>query len=346
MKTGSRPPGQADVAKKAGVSISTVSLALRNDARIPLVTQQRVRKAAKALNYRPDPILAALVARRDQGRTRRTYSNIAALVDDRWLSSGTWPGWHTACMRGMQAGCERLGYSLDAIHIARDLMAARNPDRLLNSRGIRGVVLMPLANHEVKPALEWERYSAIALGNPPDALPLHRVGGDAFAAMSIACQHLAALGYRRLGLAHSKEAEKRMRYEWAGSFSKESLLESGLQLIPPYLPDDWNAADFLRWVDKSAPDCVITNHALVVTWLESGGWKIPRDIGVALLTSNFSVLPNVSGVAQHLEVTGEAAIEQLHTLLLRGETGFPAVPKEILIRPHWQEGRTLRTEKK
>lgn len=49
-----------DVAKLAGVSQPTVSRALRGDSRIAQATRERVRAAASALGYSPDPIGRAL----------------------------------------------------------------------------------------------------------------------------------------------------------------------------------------------------------------------------------------------------------------------------------------------
>ena len=49
-----------DVARAAGVHQTTVSLALRNDPRLPAATRERIQAHAKKLGYRPDPMLAAL----------------------------------------------------------------------------------------------------------------------------------------------------------------------------------------------------------------------------------------------------------------------------------------------
>lgn len=55
-----------DLARAAGVSTTTVSLALRDDARISQATRARVQAVAAQLGYSRDPALAALVALRDE----------------------------------------------------------------------------------------------------------------------------------------------------------------------------------------------------------------------------------------------------------------------------------------
>ena len=50
---------QKDLAVHLGMSQSGISMALRGDPRIGKATQARVRAAADALGYRPDPVMGA-----------------------------------------------------------------------------------------------------------------------------------------------------------------------------------------------------------------------------------------------------------------------------------------------
>ena len=47
------------IAEAAGVSVATVSMALRNSERITPETREKVRAIATEMNYRPDPLIAA-----------------------------------------------------------------------------------------------------------------------------------------------------------------------------------------------------------------------------------------------------------------------------------------------
>lgn len=337
-----RRPTLKDVGARAGLSASAASLALRSDPRIPAATQARVRRAARALGYRPDPMLAALVARRQNTTIRTTRANLAALVDDRWPG---WPGlaWMDAFVDGMKRTCQQLGYALDVLRISRDLGVPRVADRLLFSRGISGVVLLPLVDHNIALDFRWNQYAAIAIGNPPPTLPLSRVGSDAFKGMQITCERLHAMGYRRIGYANSLSAERRLRHEWVGALGKEFLLRrSELTIVPPFLPEEMSGAGFAAWLGAERPDVVIANDMRVHGWLGEQGRAVPKDVGFVMLNRDFTEMPGVAGIRQHLDIAGATAIEQLHTMLLRGETGFPEVPKEVLIQPRWVDGNTLR----
>ena len=51
------------IAVSLGVSPATVSMALRNDPKIPLATRRRVQKAADCIGYRPDAKIAERMSR-------------------------------------------------------------------------------------------------------------------------------------------------------------------------------------------------------------------------------------------------------------------------------------------
>ena len=145
-----------------------------------------------------------------------------------------------------------------------------------------------------------------------------------------------------MGLAHPLGAERRLRYEWLGALAKEAFLaNSDLEIVVPCLPDEFTPEVLLAWVKANRPEAVITNFPPIIEWLRAGGWRVPEDVGVAVLNRDLTAV-TAAGVSQHVDVSGEAAIEQLHMLLLRGETGFAAQPRELLVRPHWVDGPTLR----
>ena len=61
-----------DVAKEAGVSITTVSRVVNDNYPVKIETRQRVEEAIKKLNYRPNPIAVSLV--------RKTTNIIGVIV--------------------------------------------------------------------------------------------------------------------------------------------------------------------------------------------------------------------------------------------------------------------------
>lgn len=338
---GEKSPTLKDVGSLAGVTAATASMALRKDPRISPGTQKRVLQAAAKLKYRPDPTLAALVSRRNGG-SRKTYSNMAVVVDDRWLRDGKVQLWMARFFEGMKRMGRQLGYQVDVLFYPRDIKPGVNADRILHSRGIRGIALFPTPGDQRELTLDWEQYALVVIGHP--ALPKmpHRVGSDPFAAMNMVCAKLKAGGYRRAGLAHAISHERELRYEVLGAITKEKFLNGNpLKIVRPHLPEKFGKAGFLEWMKREQPEVVVTVDEQVLLWLREEGYKVPDQVGVVFLNVNSVSFPNPSGTSFHSDATGENAVELLHALLLRGETGFPTWPKEVLVYPEWVEGKTL-----
>lgn len=72
-------PNMTDIAKAAGVSKNTVSLALRGSPKVSAVTRRRIEKAAKSLGYRPNPTVAHLMAELRQNRSQGYQSTLAII---------------------------------------------------------------------------------------------------------------------------------------------------------------------------------------------------------------------------------------------------------------------------
>jgi DNA-binding LacI/PurR family transcriptional regulator len=339
--TGERLPTLKDVASLAGVCAATASMALRKDPRISSPTQKRVLQAAAKLKYRPDPTLAALVSRR-KGGSRKTFSNMAVVVDDRWLRQGRVQLWMERLFEGMRRMGNQLGYQVEVLFYPRDIKLGVNADRILHSRGIRGIALFPAPGDQTQLTLDWEHYALVVMGHPVLPRMPHRVGSDPFAAMNMVCTKLKAGGYRRVGLAHAISQEGELRYEVLGAITKEKFLTGNLlKIVRPHLPEKFEKTGFLKWVKREQPEVVVTVDEQVLLWLREEGYRVPDQIGVVFLNVNSVSFPHPSGTSFHSDATGENAVELLHSLLLKGETGFPVWPKEVLVYPEWVEGKTL-----
>ncbi len=97
-------PGQAtigDVAVRAGVSVATVSRALRGLPNVAVSTRKRIERAANDLRYRPDPAAARLAA----GRTSTVTIGIPAL--NNWYFSNA--------VAGAEAVCTAEGYEVQVV---------------------------------------------------------------------------------------------------------------------------------------------------------------------------------------------------------------------------------------
>ncbi len=174
----------ADVAAAAGVSVATVSRALRDLPNVAPSTRARVRRHAEALDYRPDPSAAALAA----GRTRTVAMAVPVL--DSW--------YFTQVMAGAEAVLSEAGY--DLLLFAVDDDARRR--RLLSGPLVKRADGLILVDVDVPDA------EAAAVRRA--GVPIVSVGGTVAGASSVtvddqgvaatALGHLIELGHRDIAL--------------------------------------------------------------------------------------------------------------------------------------------------
>ena len=175
-----------DVATAAGVSVATVSRALRGLPNVAPSTRERVAEVAASLNYQPDPAASRLAA----GRT----GTITVMVPH--LSS--WYFSHV--IAGAEAVSAEAGYDFLVIGVGTRAECSRLLDERYHlERRTDGVVLvnMPASDDEAE-SLRSRGVSLATVGSYTKGYPSVRV--DDFAVGVIAAQHLVALGHRRVGL--------------------------------------------------------------------------------------------------------------------------------------------------
>lgn len=117
-----------DVAKLAGVSVSTVSRALSGKTFVEEATKQRVMEAVKELRYRPN-VLA-------KGLREGKFCTIALVVPD--INSLFYP----ALSKSMEKAAYDRGYSLILCNTNNDIEMEKHVVEMLANRGIAGIICM------------------------------------------------------------------------------------------------------------------------------------------------------------------------------------------------------------
>jgi len=327
----------SDIAKKAGVSLMTVSRALKNHPRISLRTRQRLQRMAKEMGYRPDPSLSQFMA-------RLRFSKQAEPLPIAWITNFPPPAqWRKAPILlslhgGAQQRAHLLGYRLEEFSLAEGGMSPRRLSGILRARGIRGVIVAPHPNPGASLDLEWEFFAAATCGFSLASPSLHRAASSQFQAMQIAWEGLARLGYRRIGLALSSQDSKRVGEQWLGGILAMQTRSRASERIPPLIARDFSPQSVLCWFYKYRPDVVISDSS-VLKWLALSGIRAPRDCGFA--HTNAPVI-GLAGVNHHMEELGAVATDLVVEQLNANRFGIPAVPKLVQITCSWQDGPTLR----
>jgi DNA-binding LacI/PurR family transcriptional regulator len=169
-----------DVARRAGVSQSTVSLVLSGKARgrISAPTEAAVRQAAEELGYRPN--VAARALRTGLART------VGLVVRD-----VTHP-FFGRTMRGAQEAAWAAGYAVALVDVPTDADWQRAPLEALRAGPVDGFLYFSVEPPRGRPG----EHVVVIEASPPD-IPWVRL--DTEGGADAALGHLLELGHRRIG---------------------------------------------------------------------------------------------------------------------------------------------------
>ena len=333
------------IATIAGVTQATVSMSLANNPRIPAQTRERIQAIARKLNYHPNPYISTLMRIRRQGKPLKDKPALALVCAQRSVNG--WRDHPAPTIRQMREGAfERAtlrGYRAQEFWLHRDDMSNERFSDMLHARGIQGMLISPLADGDPTPALRWEYFAAVSLSVPLPSLTITTVCNDHYFTSLQIVRECHRRGYRRPGLVLRRAHQMRFQGRWEAGFLIAGKMLPDLKLANPLYVDDWEDEDMIvGWLKREQPDVIITPAAnVLVGTLESAGWKIPADIGLALLACPQMGDRN-SGVFQNGRMIGALAVDTLISMVERHERGLPEQATTLMVEGQWNEGRTLR----
>ena len=195
-----------DVARKAGVGKVTVSYVLNGHSKVARIsegTQQRVREAADALEYRPNALARML----SKGRT----DNLAVVFQRGSHFSG-WSGFTSEVMRGVTTAANEIGYDL-TLH-TREVAPEAEADVLADGR-FDGALLLrdegdPLLEALTQRGMPCVQFFSRAMGDLPF------VDADNYSGGRLATRHLLELGHRRIAMVRGPQRSNASNDRYAG----------------------------------------------------------------------------------------------------------------------------------
>lgn len=331
---------QADVARRAGVHRTTVSLALKGHPRIPSSTRKRVRRIADQLGYMPDPMLSSLVAYRTRKRPVVYHGTLAWLV-----SSALGFDWRAVphfrhSYEGALSRARRCGFEFELFDLNAPGMRPRRLAEILQARNISGLLLCPQRVPHVTLDFPWEKFSAVTFGYGVAQPKLHTVSPAHYLAVRRIMEELHRLGYRRIGLAlDGAQNERTDGHNLAAYLVSEDAAHRRLSIPPLEAP--YTAIDALgAWIKRHRPDAIVSGAYYVLDMLRTLKIKVPQQLGVACPCIP-SLETGLTGIFEDWGRIGEIAVDVLVAMLNRGERGVPDRPQRLHVEGPWVAGKTV-----
>lgn len=341
----------ADIAKAAGVSKNTVSLALRGSKRVAAATRERVVEAADKLGYRMNPTVARLMAELRQNRSAGFQATLALVNANgsrtAFQDHPTIPIYVEGCRRR----AEELGYTLDEFWLDEPGLPLNRWQSIMRARNIRGALIVGLMESNRLPGQFsplWEEFPTLVTGVRTREPALSYACSDHHSLALMAFEKAVALGYRRPALVLDGVIDDLIEGRFTAGFlsaqNRSVEISRRTQPFTDVVGARNNRDVFDRWFEENRPDVIFTLYHEVQRWVEEMGLRVPEDVGLIQYEWR-SDHRGWAGMNQRNDLVGAAAVDMLVSMIHHNQSGIPESPRATLIGSQWVDGESVRRVK-
>jgi DNA-binding LacI/PurR family transcriptional regulator len=265
-----------DVAREAGVGVSTVSRVLNGNTKVAPDTRRRVQEAIARLGYRPNPLARGL-------RTRR--SHILEAVVPLFTRH-----FYVEVLRGIETGLANTDYGL----VMRSVDKQVDRDRAFAGAGAHDyadglLIVSLLPTGDLVERLRAASCPVVLVD--AEYAGLSGVTVDHTAAATLAVRHLLALGHRRIALIDRREDPFTITYS-GGRYAgyRQGLAAAGLpvrpefEIVTEFSPEAGAAALHTLLALPQPPTAIfVGSDAQAVGVLQAArqrGCRVPEDLSI------------------------------------------------------------------
>lgn len=323
-----------EVAKRAGVSIATVSAVLNHSAGVSEALRERVLDAVQELDYKPNFAAQSLRSRRS-----RLLGIILTDIRNPFVSE---------VAVGFEEGATSLGYQV-VIHNTGDV-AGRVVDALQNLQAaqVAGLVIATARAGDVAllEQLNGLKVPYVFINRKPYPGVENYVGSDNVAIGLTATRHLLSLGHRRIACVtgapqHSTSWERYYGYQ-------QAMSEAGLEVPGGYVhwgnsfseETGYRAGEMLLRLSERPTAVFATSDLMalgMVKAVRAAGLSVPEDVAVVgtdnISLSDSFIVPLTTVHQPKREMGLEAA--RMLVGLITGRQNGPAsiiLPPKLIVR--------------
>ena len=322
-----------DLAQELGVSIATVSRALRNSPEIGKDMQQRVKDLAKRLNYRPNPFAQSL---------RKEAPKIIGVVVPNLVTH-----YYAAVLDGIEDEARRAGYSVISANSHENFEDEAHAVDNFVSLHVEGIIAC-LA----QTTTDYHHYEEIAeMGIPlvffgrtclTERFSSVTANGDE--AAQLATQHLIDTGSRRIAFIGGPNHLDMVRRRKHGYL--EALRDNRIPIDRDLVVCDKidyqvalaSAMNLLQ--SDHRPDAILAFNDIITfaafTAIKNCGLRIPEDVALIGFTDDVHaayVTPRMSAIEDQSHLMGERACKMLMKNINGDQTIYhEIVPQKLIIR--------------
>ena len=314
-----------DLADRLGVSIATVSRALRNSHEVSDEMKTRVKVLAKELNYRPNPFAQSL---------RKEAPKIIGVIVPNLVTH-----YFAAVLDGIEDYARKLGYTVVSANSHEDHeREAQALDTFLDMHVGGIIVCLAQDTVDYTPFLKMKEIGEPLVFFARTCLEdqFSSVIGNGDIAAYNATQHMIDTGARRIafiGGPNTLNMVKRRKHGYLQALRNNDIPVDRELVACDKIDFDVARENTIRVIENARPDAILAfNDILTYAAFEairSSNLRIPQDISIIGFTDGDTaafVTPRLSAIMDQAHEQGVKACE----LLMRSIQGDEKVYKEVV----------------
>lgn len=319
-----------EVARRANVSIGTVSNVLRGSPSVTPAVRERVTQAIAELDYHPNQIARSL-------KTRQTHL-LGMIIPD--ITNPFFP----QMTRGAEDSAIQHGYLLVTANTDDQVEREKHVLSVLRNRRVDGLLLVVAPSDEEPDHIQRTIAAGIpivCLDRVPAALSVSSVAADAVYGAEICVRHLIAMGHRSIAIITGDRKLQTASDRLAGY--RHALVEAGIEENAALIVQgDFRAeSGYLGTKElllgRDQPTAIFVSNGMMglgaLRALKEIGRRCPEEIALAVfdeMPGNGGFYPEITTVVQPAYEIGYQGAEML-IRAIEGDEPKPAA--SIRLRP-------------
>jgi DNA-binding LacI/PurR family transcriptional regulator len=308
-----------DIAKKAGVSVTTVSRALNGYDDVNEETRKKIKQVASELAYSPSAVARSLVSKKT-----RTIGLIISDIN----RAGAKDAFAYEVLCGINDRTGELNYDLLLFSTNPSKQMEKSYAELCKERNVDGAILSGLRMDDpyLQEVIEQNAFPCVLIDIPRMDRNVAYIASDSKAGASVAVRHLLDYGHRQIAMINGHNQAFVSQERYLGY--KEALQQQGITVNEELVIDGQFSEDggaeamyqiLLRHPEVTAIFCASDLMALgAMRTLERMGRKVPDDISIVgfddIMISSYCS-PKLTTIRQDKYELGYQAAQLLIDLL-------------------------------
>lgn len=315
-----------DLADKLGVSIATVSRALRNSHEVGEEMTQKVKQLAKELNYRPNPFAQSL---------RKEAPRVIGVIVPNLVTH-----YYAAVLDGIEDYASKLGYSVISANSHEDHeREAQALDNFLNMHveGIIACLAQDTTDYSHFEQLHKMGVPLVFFARCCLEDIFSQVVGNGDVAAQEATQHMIETGSRRvafIGGPNHLDMVRRRKHGYLEALRENRIPIDRNLVVCDKIDFDVARNATLRLLEGENPPDAILAFNDIITYaafdaIKSKGLRIPEDVAIIGFTDGDTaafVTPRLTAIMDQAHVQGTKACQ----LLMKSINGDEKIYKEVV----------------